>query len=366
MNGQPKRIYLAVTNSLTYDQRMSRICTSLHENGYVIFLIGINRNTPLPDRPYQQIRLTSIFKKGKLFYVENHIRLFFYLLFKKADLLVANDLDTALPIWLVSTIRRIPRLMDAHEYFTEMKEVMSRPIISGIWSTLATFLIPRFPIGYTVGTHIQNKMQDTYGVKYDLVRNVPVKRQHLTRVEAAEPFLLYQGAVNEGRGFEILIPAMKYIPYRLVICGDGNFMEKLKSLIQKEGVANRVELTGMIPPDELRTYSLAASLGVFFPDQEGANQFLALPNKFFDNVEACLPQITFRYPEYVKINTEFQVAVLVDERGPTKIAEVICQLMENPIRRADMSNACRLAREKYCWQNEQEQLLTVYNRVFQS
>lgn len=366
MNGQGKRIYLAVTNSLTYDQRMSRICTSLHEEGFEVYLVGIYRNTPLPNRPYQQIRLKSVFKKGKLFYVENHIKLFFFLLFKKADLLVANDLDTALPVWLVSACRGIPRLMDAHEYFTEMKEVMSRPIISGIWSTLATFLIPRFPIGYTVGTHIQKRLQVAYGVRYELVRNVPVKRQYVMRVEAAEPFLLYQGAVNEGRGFEILIPAMKHIPYRLIICGDGNFMDKLKSLIQREGVANRVKLTGMISPDDLRTYALSASIGVYFPDQEGSNQYLALPNKFLDNIEAGLPQIAFRYPEYEQINNEFPVAVLLDEREPKIIAENVCQLMKDAVKRADMSNACRLAREKYCWQNEQEQLLTVYNRIFQS
>ena len=72
----PKIIYLAVTNSLTYDQRMSRICYTLHESGYRVNLIGINRTTPLPDRPYRQIRLTSWFPKGKLFYLENHIRLF--------------------------------------------------------------------------------------------------------------------------------------------------------------------------------------------------------------------------------------------------------------------------------------------------
>ena len=108
-------IYLAVTNSLTYDQRMGRICTSLHDAGYQVNLIGIDRPTPLPDRPYRQIRLTSWFSKGKLFYFENHFRLFFYLLFRKADLFVANDLDTALPIWAVSRIRRIRRMMDAHE-----------------------------------------------------------------------------------------------------------------------------------------------------------------------------------------------------------------------------------------------------------
>ncbi|MEN9525929.1 MAG: hypothetical protein RLZZ256_1313 [Bacteroidota bacterium] len=366
MNGQKKKIHLAVTNGLAFDQRMTRICTSLHQAGYEVCLVGIQTSHPPPHRPYQQVRLSCWFKKGKLFYLENHLRLFFFLLFQRTDLLVANDLDTALPVWLASTFKNVPRLMDAHEYYTEMKEVMSRPMIFKIWSALANFLIPRFPIGYTVGPLIGKKLKDAYGVHYGIVRNVPVKRPLLERNESSNPFLLYQGAVNEGRGFEILIPAMKHIPYRLVICGDGNYMDKLKKLIQSENVSERVQLTGMITPDALRKYAMEASLGVFLPEQEGSNQYLALPNKFWDNMEAGLPQIAFRYPEYEQINKEFPIALLLDERDPKSIAESICKLMVDAEKRAEMTNACRQAREKYCWQNEEYRLLTVYNQIFGS
>lgn len=359
----PKIIYLAVTNSLTYDQRMSRICTSLHNAGYQVNLVGIQRPTPLPDRPYQQIRMTSWFKQGKLFYLENHIRLFFYLLFRRADLLVANDLDTAFPIWAVSVVRRIPRVMDAHEYFTEMKEVLSRPRIHRIWVAMARFLLPRFPIGYTVGAQLAIKFNNEYGVHYGVIRNMPRLRTWEEQNDTQSNFLLYQGAVNQGRGFETLVPAMHQIPYQLVICGDGNYMQELRELIHREGLSDRIQLTGMLTPEALRTWTDRATLGISLPDPLGANQYLALPNKFFDFIEAGLPQITCRYPEYENINQKYPVALLLEEINPDSVANAVNELMADPEKRKSMRAACRTARMEYCWDREEHELTHFYHRI---
>lgn len=355
-----KVIYLSVTNSLTYDQRMHRICESLHAAGYEVNLVGIDRPDPLPSRSYAQHRLTSRFKKGKLFYLEHNIRLFLFLLFRRADLLVANDLDTALPVWLVSKIKGIPRVMDAHEFFTEMKEVITRPLIHKVWSSLEKFLLPRFQQGYTVGEGIAAKFKDVYGVNYEVIRNLPVIRPDMIRMAPAEPFILYQGAVNHGRGFETLIPAMRTIPCKLVVCGDGNFMDELRRLILQEGVKEKVQLTGMLPPAELKEWASKATLGIFLPDRLGANQFLSLPNKFFDNIEAGLPQITCRFPEYESINSRFPVAVLLERVDSVSVSQAVNDLMADSTKRAQMSDACKLARIEYNWQNEEKRLLAFY------
>ena len=78
-----KKIVFAVTTDLNYDQRMQRICGSLALNGYQVLLVGREWNVskPLIAQSYQQHRLKCIFQKGKFFYLEYNLRLFFYLLF---------------------------------------------------------------------------------------------------------------------------------------------------------------------------------------------------------------------------------------------------------------------------------------------
>src|SRR4051812_6397356 len=104
---------------------MIRICTSLSSAGYKVTLIGTKRKTSLPLLPknYQQARLTTWFKKGPGFYAEYNCRLFFFLLFKKADLLCCIDLDTMIAVWLASMLRNKKRVYDAHEYFSQQKEI---------------------------------------------------------------------------------------------------------------------------------------------------------------------------------------------------------------------------------------------------
>jgi hypothetical protein len=41
-----------------------------------------------------------------------------------------------------------------------------------------------------------------------------------------------------------------------------------------------------------------------------------LANKFFDYIQAGIPQVTMNFPEYAAINREYEVAVLIDDLEP--------------------------------------------------
>ena len=115
-----KHIYFCVTNDLLFDRRMNRICTSLYQYGFEVTLVGRKTSDSLPllQNDYKEKRLFCFFRKKIFFYFEYNLRLFFYLLFQKKDAVCAIDLDTILPVLLVSKINNIPRIYDAHELFT--------------------------------------------------------------------------------------------------------------------------------------------------------------------------------------------------------------------------------------------------------
>jgi hypothetical protein len=108
-----KRIIFTVTNDLTYDQRMKRICHTLATAGYDVTLVGrrLPSSVALTKEDYKQKRIRCRFHRGKWFYAEYNIRLFFYLLFRRMDAVCAIDLDTILPCLRVSQIKKFTAFM---------------------------------------------------------------------------------------------------------------------------------------------------------------------------------------------------------------------------------------------------------------
>lgn len=362
-----KRIYFTVTNDLSYDQRMDRICRSLAGNGYTVTLVGrtLPHSPLLESRPYLQKRISCWFRKGRAFYAEYNARLFFYLLFKRMDAICAIDLDTILPCLAISRWKKIPRVYDAHELFTELKEVISRPAVHKTWLRVEKYAVPEFPKGYTVSEGIAEEFNRRYGVLYKTLRNLPVLRP-LEPGTVPGKFILYQGAVNEARGFEYLIPAMKWVNYPLVICGDGNFMSQVKELIRLHQLESKIELKGMLAPEELWKISQQAFIGIALAEKEGLNQWLALPNKFFDYIHAGLPQVTMDYPEYRKINARYEVALLIHDLAPERIAAAINNLLQDDVVYSRLKQNCLIARNSLNWENEEKKLLAFYQSVFNS
>lgn len=360
-----KRLLFTVTNDLRYDQRMGRICGSLAAKGYEVVLIGRKKkgSPALENKPYQQKRLSCWFSKGPFFYAEYNIRLFFFLLFQKADLICGIDMDTLLPVYAVSRLRRIKRVYDAHEFFSQMEEVISRPTIYRIWHGLEKWLIPRFPHGYTVCQSIAEAFEKEFGVRYSVIRNLP--RTHPNQpVTEREPFLLYQGAVNKGRGLEQLLEAMEHIDIPLVIAGDGNAMKETRHWITQKNLSGRVTLTGMLDPDALRSYTSRALIGINPFQRNGLNQYFSLANKFFDYIQAGLPQVTMNYPEYARINSQFEVAVLIDDLSPELIAQAVNNLYHDPVLYNRLRSQCHLAANQLSWEKEEAQLIGFYDALF--
>lgn len=359
-----KRIVCTVTNDLNFDQRMIRICTSLAHAGYDVTIIGFKRKNspPVVSRPYKQIRLPIIAEKGKLLYIDFWIKLFFKLLFIKADIFCAIDLDTIMPVYYASKLRRKKRVYDAHELFTELQEVVTRPTMYKIWKWIEQHTVPEFPVGYTVGAFIAEEFKRRYDVHYQLVRNMTLLKP-IMPVEKQEKFILYQGAVNIGRCFEYLIPAMKNINARLIVCGAGNFYKEAIALTKKNKLEDKIIFKGYVPPEELKKYTSEAYIGITLFEAIGPSNKWSLANRFFDYMHHAVPQLCMKYPEYEKINGEYEVAYLIDEPTPEKIAAGINYLLTNEEHYKRLQENCMRAREKYNWQQEEKTLLKIYEEL---
>lgn len=344
---------------------MHRIAGSLAANGYKVLLVGRRKkdSIPLIDKKFSQKRLACFFSKGFLFYAEYNLRLFFFLLFQQADLVCAIDLDTILPVYFSTAIKRQERVYDAHELFTEQKEVLTRRSIHQFWLAVERFAVPKFKNGYTVNGFIAEELMRRYKVKYEVVRNLPRLTILPNNANKTEKWILYQGAVNEGRCFETLIPAMKSVNAKLVVCGNGNFFSQAIALAKLHQLESKIDFRGYIVPDELVKITPTAHIGLTLFEAEGMNQYQSLANRFFDYPMAGIPQICVNYPEYAAINAQYHIMYPVNCTDPATLAQALNNLLADDVLYEELRLNCLKARTILNWETEEKILLGFYNSL---
>lgn len=358
-----KKIIFTVTNDLTYDRRMQRICTTLAKNGFDVLLVGRKLlNSEKSHFQYFNSHLIKcLFNKKFVFYAEYNIRLFFFLLFKKYDIICGVDLDTLPAAWLSSRVKGKKCFYDAHEYFPEVIEVQNRKFVKSFWLAIERFLVPKVDKVYTVSNHIAETFRLLYKRNVFMIRNLPEKYEP-EQVEEKHG-ILYQGALNEGRGLENLISAMQFVDSNLLIVGDGYLKPKLEKQVKELRLESKITFSGMILPADLHNITAGAKIGISFLENKGASYYYSLSNKFFDYIMAEKPQIGSNFPEYKAINDSYKIALLLDDISINSISKAINKLLKDNNLYNTIKVNCKIARQELCWEEEQKKLIQIYQNA---
>lgn len=359
-----KRIVAAVTNDLTYDRRMIRICSALVEAGHSVLLVGrvLPESRELIEQPFEQKRLKCLFRSGMLFYAEYNLRLFFFLMGHEFDLGNSTDADTLLAMGLGCQLRHKIHVHDAHEYFTEVPELTHRKAVQWIWMRIEKIFIPKTKLAYTVSESIADVYTQLFGVKFSVIRNLPPLKQKGLTEEPKEKTIIYQGALNKGRGLEALIEAMTSVDAQLFIAGDGDISNELHALTRRLKLENKVTFLGMVNPEQLGELTAKAKIGVNLCENLGLNYYFALSNKGFDYIHANLPAITNNFPEYIKLNNKYET-MLLTECNPVAISEAINKLLNDSEYYQRLKNNCVIAQKELNWQKESVKLKELYANI---
>jgi glycosyltransferase involved in cell wall biosynthesis len=327
---------------------------------------------------YQQFkhkRFSLFFNKGKLFYVEYNLRLFFWLLFQKFDIVCGIDLDTILPCYFASILRGgKPCVYDAHELFSDTPEVERRPAIRKIWLAVERFIVPRIKHCYTVGQSVAEEFEKRYGKKFEVIRNLPFKNNELNKFEKTQSknhqitqspdILIYQGALNEGRGLEQTIEAMNDVDnVEFWLVGEGDLSEILRGRVADLKIENKVKFLGFVKPKDLPNVTRKATIGLNIAEDKSLSYRLSLPNKIFDYIQAGVPQICIHFIEFQRLNDAFNIAYMIPKAEKRLIAEAINRLLSDKVLYQNLKENCVKAAEVLTWENEQKKLLAFYKNL---
>ncbi len=366
-----KKVILSVTNDLSSEQRVHKVCLFLLKKGFDVTLVGRLRrkNIPLGNRPYRTKRMSLLFEKGPLFYAEYNLRLFFYLLFHKADVLVANDLDTLLANHLASKLKGSVLVHDSHEYFTGVPELEGR-FAKKVWKRIERWIFPKLKHVYTVNDSIAELYKNEYGLEVNVVRNFPVTSPPMAsqreRKELGLPdnkkIILYQGSVNVDRGLREAVEAMQYVNGAiLLVVGDGDILEEIKARVRQLHLEEKIVFKKRVPFEELKQYTSLARIGISLDKDTNINYRFSLPNKIFDFVHAGVPVLASGLIEIKKIFSKYRIGEMIDNHDPGHIAEKMKEMLSDTGAENVWKENCRKAAAEFCWENEEKILAGIYS-----
>ncbi len=316
------KVVMAVTNDLLTDRRVMRHAETLREAGCEVECIG-KRELGVKAR------------RGWRFYAEYNVRLMLRLLRSRADIVWANDTDTLAACTLAAKLKGKRLVMDAHELFPEVPELIGRERVKRVWEWIERMMMPRCDALLTVCQSIADYYNERYGVEMVVVRNVRRVESGEWRVESGEwrvesgerrvesgewrvengelRMLLYQGAVNKGRGVDWAIDALEWLEdCRLVVAGGGDLLEEMKAYAAKKPWAERIAFVGRLMPEELEGLTRKADVGLVMLEDMGLSYHFALPNRIGDFVAAGVPMVVSDLPEMSRVVREFGVGEVIE------------------------------------------------------
>ncbi len=367
------RVIVSASNDLSNDQRVHKVCSSLVALGWDVLLIGrLRKDSPELHRAYGTCRMRLWFDRGFAFYAEFQLRLFWKLFFARADAFHSNDLDTLLPNFLCARLKRKPLTYDTHEYFLGVPELLDRPKVRAIWAALESWIFPKLSDVFTVNDSIAELYESDYGVRPQVVRNIPMAQlsavQSRNRAELGLSetsfYLINQGTgINVDRGMEELLDALAMLPedVELLIVGKGDVLAQLQDRAGILDLQKRVHFIAPRPYEEMMHYTRAADLGVSLDKDTNINYRFSLPNKIFDYIRAGIPILASNLPEVGRIVRGYSVGELVENHKPETLARAILSMKERG--KTPFVAALSKASAELSWEVEVESMLERYRRL---
>ncbi len=364
-------VAVAVSNDMLTDRRVARHVLTMLEAGYQVSIVCRAPQVPASHQlPAACYPLHTKSARGWRFYAELNMKLWRELVRLKPDAVWVNDTDTLLGGWLAARQLRCRLVMDAHELFPEVPEIVHKPLVKWVWRTIESMLMPRCDALLTVCDSIAEYYRLKYGISMTVVRNVAniekpeskIEKSKLSILNSQFPILLYQGSVNVGRGVDWAIDAMELLPEcHLVIAGGGDLLEQMKHYASLKPWHNRITFTGRLMPAELEPLTAQADVGLVMLEDLCLSYHYALPNRIGDFIAAGVPMVVSNLPEMAAVVRRYRVGEVIADGAP---AEKLAEAVKRVLAKQWTEEAFAAARKDMDWNKEKEKLLNICYTTF--
>lgn len=240
----------------------------------------------------------------------------------RPDLVVANDLD-ALPVAL-RVAHGAPVVFDAHEFAPkEFEDILTwRLLIGPDRHRLCRRLLPRTAAMLTVCDGIADAYR-AYGVDPVVVTNAPAPLELPVRATDPQQIrLIHHGAAIPSRRMETMIDLMGHLDERfsldlMLVSSNQAYLDSLK---QRAAAYPAVRFVDPVPFPEIVPTIAAYDIGLFLLEPTNFNYAMALPNKFFEFLQARLAVAIGPSPEMARLVERYDCGVVAPDFEPASLA----------------------------------------------
>lgn len=280
------------------------------------------------------------------------------------DLVLANDA----PTWPVAvSLRRQARLLfDAHEYAP--REIEDRPLWRWLYGPYRyhqcrTFL-PQADAIITVCAGIAAEYARVFGVSTEVVMNTPPRRDFKPAAPVGDRIrMIHHGFATPSRRIETMIQTMDHLDARfqldLMLVGTNTaYLDSLRKLAASRP---QIHFRPPVPMAKIPEATREYDIGLFLLEPTNFNYRHALPNKFFEFIQARLAVAIGPSPEMARLVRQFDCGVVAADFSPQAIASGLSALSPGKI--MELKEHADVAADVLCWENEQKVLLQIVDRL---
>lgn len=250
------------------------------------------------------------------------------------DLVLANDV-MALPAAL-RLAGAAPVWLDAHEYAPREFEDRTawRLLLGPFFDALCRRELARVARMSTVCSGIAREYSGRYGLPVAVMPNCPEPADLPVQPVAPDRIrLIHHGAAIPSRRIEFMIDLVRHLDERFVLDlmlveHDGAYMESLR---RRAAGQPRIRFVPPVAMPEIAARTNGYDIGLFLLPPVNFNYLHALPNKFFEFMQARLAIAIGPSPEMQVLVREYGCGVVAPSFEPSDLAQVLNALTREDV-----------------------------------
>jgi glycosyltransferase involved in cell wall biosynthesis len=351
-----------------------REARSLAEAGYEVAVVAV---ADFQEKWVDQVRVLGLPQpRRRLLRPVNWYRIVRIALREKADLYHFHDPELLLAGTLIRAVTRKPVIYDVHE--NTPQDILTKEWIPGALRRVASTIFKLFEdtmVRFVDAAVVVNQhLAQRFAGKTQVVKVANYSRVDdfaASGVEPAQPqdnskpYFVYTGRISDDRGIYECVQALESLgeTRETLICAGRIgpvFNEEFKALLNGSRSSPWFQFLGLLPYADIPPLLKGATAGLLC-FQATPNNVLGTPNKLFEYMSAGIPVIASDFPFIREIVLDANCGLLVQPDNVQEIAAAMSRLLDDPADARRMGrNGLRAVRERYNWQAEEKQLLSLY------